>query len=116
MNLTSRQYEVTRAKATEPAYSREFWDHPDAGTYVDVGPGGPLFANCQRLDSGYGWPRFTRPLRLGDVVEVQDHRIAMSRTEVGLASVRAILATNVTTVRPTTAACDTASTRRPYAL
>lgn len=80
--LTPRQYEVTQSNATEPAFANEYWDHHDAGIYVDVVTGEPLFASLKKFDSGCGWPSFTRPLRPENVVEVTDRSYGMSRTEV----------------------------------
>ena len=80
--LTTLQYEVTQSNATEPAFANEFWDHHDAGIYVDVVSGEPLFASVQKFDSGCGWPSFTLPLRPENVVEVRDRSFGMSRTEV----------------------------------
>jgi peptide-methionine (R)-S-oxide reductase len=43
--LTPRQFEVTQESATEPAFDNEFWDKKDAGIYVDIVSGEPLFAS-----------------------------------------------------------------------
>jgi len=34
--LTRMQYEVARCSATEPPFRNEFWNHHEAGIYVDV--------------------------------------------------------------------------------
>ena len=60
--LTPRQRAVTQDAATEPAFNNEFWDKKDAGIYVDIVSGEPLFASKQKFDSGCGWPSFTVPL------------------------------------------------------
>ena len=52
--LTPRQYDVTQEAATEPAFDNEFWDHKEAGLYVDVVSGEPLFASTKKYDSGCG--------------------------------------------------------------
>jgi peptide-methionine (R)-S-oxide reductase len=80
--LTTRQYQVTQEAATEPAFNNEFWDKKDAGIYVDVVSGEPLFASPQKFDSGCGWPSFTVPLEPGNVVEHEDRAYGMVRTEV----------------------------------
>ena len=74
--LTARQFEVTQKSATEPAFDNEFWDKKDAGIYVDVVSGEPLFASTKKYDSGCGWPSFTAPL------EHRDRTFGMIRTEV----------------------------------
>ena len=80
--LTPHQYEVTQHGATEPAFNNEFWDHKEAGIYVDVVSGEPLFASTKKFDSGCGWPSFTVPLDRGNVVENEDRSHGMLRTEV----------------------------------
>jgi peptide-methionine (R)-S-oxide reductase len=80
--LNPRQYAVTQESATEPAFDNEFWDKKEAGIYVDIVSGEPLFASLQKFDSGCGWPSFTIPLEPDNVVEHQDKTHGMIRTEV----------------------------------
>src|SRR5580704_1085333 len=80
--LTPRQREVTQLGATEPAFDNEFWDKREAGIYVDVVSGEPLFASLHKFDSGCGWPSFTIPLEGANVVEQEDQSHGMIRTEV----------------------------------
>ena len=80
--LTPRQYAVTQESATEPAFDNEFWDKKEAGIYVDVVSGEPLFASLKKFDSGCGWPSFTVPLEASNVVEQSDNSHGMIRTEV----------------------------------
>jgi peptide-methionine (R)-S-oxide reductase len=80
--LTPRQFAVTQESATEPAFDNEFWDKKDAGIYVDIVSGEPLFASLQKFDSGCGWPSFTIPLEPDNVVEHSDMSHGMIRTEV----------------------------------
>jgi peptide-methionine (R)-S-oxide reductase len=80
--LTARQREVTQEGGTEPAFDNEFWDQKDAGIYVDVVSGEPLFASKQKFDSGCGWPSFTVPLEPANVTENEDRSHGMIRTEV----------------------------------
>ena len=80
--LTPRQLAVTQESATEPAFANEFWDKKEAGIYVDIVSGEPLFASLQKFDSGCGWPSFTIPLEPGNVVERTDKTHGMIRTEV----------------------------------
>ncbi|MGC2485842.1 MAG: peptide-methionine (R)-S-oxide reductase MsrB [Acidimicrobiales bacterium] len=80
--LTSDQYQVTQRAATEPPFRNEFWDHKEAGIYVDVVSGEPLFASTKKYDSGCGWPSFTAPLDPANVVENSDRSLGMKRTEV----------------------------------
>jgi peptide-methionine (R)-S-oxide reductase len=80
--LTPEQYQVTQEAATEPAFRNEFWDHKEAGIYVDVVSGEPLFASTKKYDSGCGWPSFTAPLEPANVVENSDLSFGWKRTEV----------------------------------
>jgi peptide-methionine (R)-S-oxide reductase len=80
--LSDLQYAVTQEAATEPAFDNEFWDKKDAGIYVDVVSGEPLFASTKKFDSGCGWPSFTAPLEHTNVVEKLDVSHGMIRTEV----------------------------------
>jgi peptide methionine sulfoxide reductase msrA/msrB len=80
--LTPMQYEVTQCSATEPPFRNEFWDHHEAGIYVDVVSGEPLFASSDKFDSGTGWPSFTRPIETGNVTEHSDNSHGMRRVEV----------------------------------
>jgi peptide methionine sulfoxide reductase msrA/msrB len=80
--LTPLQYEVTQCSATEPPFRNEFWDHHEAGIYVDVVSGEPLFASTDKFDSGTGWPSFTRPLEEKQVTAHEDNTYGMRRIEV----------------------------------
>ena len=80
--LTPLQYRVTQDAATEPPFDNEFWDHHEAGLYVDVVSGEALFASTTKFDSGCGWPNFTAPLEPANVVENSDVSFGMTRTEV----------------------------------
>ncbi|HVV94528.1 MAG TPA: peptide-methionine (R)-S-oxide reductase MsrB [Hyphomicrobiales bacterium] len=80
--LTPEQYRVTQQNDTERPFANAFWDNHDAGIYVDVVSGEPLFASVDKFDSGTGWPSFTRPIERGNVVENSDASHGMVRTEV----------------------------------
>jgi peptide methionine sulfoxide reductase msrA/msrB len=80
--LTPLQYRVTQEDATERAFDNAYWDNKQAGIYVDVVSGEPLFSSRDKFDSGTGWPSFTRPLVEGNVVTHQDRSLFMVRTEV----------------------------------
>jgi peptide-methionine (R)-S-oxide reductase len=81
-NLTPRQYVVTQESETEPPFDNEFWDKDEAGIYVDIVSGEPLFASTQKFDSGCGWPSFTVPIETANVVAQVDRSLGMTRTEV----------------------------------
>jgi peptide-methionine (R)-S-oxide reductase len=80
--LTPQQYEVMRRKGTERAFTGEYWDTHDGGTYRCGACGEPLFASDDKFDSGCGWPSFVRPANPDAVEEAADHSHFMERTEV----------------------------------
>lgn len=80
--LTPEQYAVTQREATEPAFRNEFWDNKEAGLYVDIVSGEPLFASVNKYDSRSGWPSFTVPVDPANIVEKRDRALGMVRTEV----------------------------------
>jgi peptide methionine sulfoxide reductase msrA/msrB len=81
-SLTPLQFEVTQHAATEPPFGNALWDNHDAGLYVDVATGEPLFSSTDKFESGTGWPSFTRPVEAGRVTERRDLTQGMERTEV----------------------------------
>ncbi len=80
--LTDLQYKVTQKEGTEPPFKNEFWDNHEAGIYVDIVSGEPLFSSTDKFESGTGWPSFVRPLVPENVVEKKDTTFFMVRTEV----------------------------------
>jgi peptide methionine sulfoxide reductase msrA/msrB len=80
--LTPLQFEVTQHDATEPPFRNSFWDNHEAGLYVDVTTGEPLFSSTDKFDSGTGWPSFTRPVEPARVNEHKDASHGMVRVEV----------------------------------
>ena len=80
--LSPLQYRVTQHEGTEPAFRNEYWDNHEAGIYVDVVSGEPLFSSLDKYDSGTGWPSFTRPLVPENIKTKTDRMLGMTRTEV----------------------------------
>ena len=80
--LTPEQYEVTRNKGTERAFTGAYWNNHDTGTYACVCCGEPLFRSETKFESGTGWPSFFAPISKENVEEETDHSFGMSRTEV----------------------------------
>jgi len=80
--LTPMQYHVTQEDGTEPPFRNAYWNHHEAGIYVDIVTGEPLFSSLDKFDSGTGWPSFTRPLVAENIVEHADHSLFGVRTEV----------------------------------
>jgi methionine-R-sulfoxide reductase len=80
--LTPVQYKVTQHEGTEAPFHNEYWDNHEAGIYVDVVSGEPLFSSLDKFESGTGWPSFTKPLAPENVKTKTDRTLFMSRTEV----------------------------------
>lgn len=80
--LTPLQYKVVRRNGTERPFQNAYWDNHEAGIYVDIVSGEPLFSSTDKFDSGTGWPSFTRPLVAENIVEKADRGFFMVRTEV----------------------------------
>ena len=79
--LTPEQFEVARKAGTERAFTGEYWDNHDDGTYVCVCCGAPLFSSETKFNSGTGWPSFYQALDADAVEEDTDTTHGMVRTE-----------------------------------
>ena len=80
--LTPEQHRVTQQSGTERPGTGEYLDNHAPGIYVDVVSGEPLFASCDKFESGCGWPSFTQPIAPAYVSELRDSTLGMVRTEV----------------------------------
>ncbi len=80
--LTPEQYRIMVENGTEYPFRNAYWDHKEAGIYVDAISGEPLFSSDDKFDSGTGWPSFTKPIGSHTVVELPDNSHGMLRVEV----------------------------------
>jgi len=80
--LTPEQFRVTQHSGTEMPGTGEYLDNHEAGIYVDIVSGEPLFASSDKFESGCGWPSFTKPIDPEMVNELRDSSHGMIRTEV----------------------------------
>jgi peptide-methionine (R)-S-oxide reductase len=80
--LTAEQFEITRRKGTERAFTGAFWNTKASGRYACICCGTPLFQSGDKYDSGSGWPSFTRPTDPKAVATEIDHSHGMERIEV----------------------------------
>jgi methionine-R-sulfoxide reductase len=80
--LSPEQYRVTQKSGTERPFDNEFWDSREAGIYVDIVSGEPLFTSIDKFDSDCGWPSFAKPVSSENIVENVDTSHGMDRTEV----------------------------------
>src|SRR3989344_4794716 len=65
--LNPQQYACSQGNDTEAPFKNEYWDKKEAGIYIDVVSGEPLFSSLDKYDSGSGWPSFTKPIEPGNV-------------------------------------------------
>lgn len=80
--LTPEQYEVTRKKGTERAFSGKYWNHFEPGAYRCVCCGEELFDSATKFDAGCGWPSFYDAAK-PDAVDTQpDRSHGMVRDEI----------------------------------
>jgi peptide-methionine (R)-S-oxide reductase len=80
--LSPEQFQVARKAGTEPAFTGEYWNTKDKGTYTCVCCGQPLFSSETKFNSGTGWPSFSEPLKKDAVLEHSDRSHGMARIEV----------------------------------
>jgi peptide-methionine (R)-S-oxide reductase len=80
--LTPEQFQVTRKKGTEQAFSGAYWDNHGTGVYHCVCCGAELFRSDHKFDSGTGWPSFWQPSATQNVATEEDDSHFMRRTEV----------------------------------
>lgn len=81
-NLSEEAFQVTQKNGTERPFANAFWDFFEAGIYVDVVSGEPLFSSEDKFESSCGWPSFSKPLEPDHIVEKTDRSHFMVRTEV----------------------------------
>ena len=79
--LSPEQYKVTQQEGTERPFANAYWNNKQAGIYVDLVSGEPLFSSLDKYDSGTGWPSFTQPLEPENIATHTDRKLFMARTE-----------------------------------
>ena len=80
--LTADEFYVLRKKGTERAFTGEYWNVWEEGSYHCRGCGELLFQSDTKFDAGCGWPSFDRPAMEGVIAEERDTSHGMIRTEV----------------------------------
>lgn len=80
--LTPEQYDVLRGHGTERAFSGQYWNDHEDGTYHCAACDAELFGSDTQFDSGTGWPSFWEPKNLENVELHEDRSFFMKRTEV----------------------------------
>tara|TARA_Y100000310_G_C20445322_1_gene698112 strand:- start:226 stop:606 length:381 start_codon:yes stop_codon:yes gene_type:complete len=80
--LTPEQYKIMREQGTETPFTGEYTDFHEKGAFTCAACGKELFSSDTKFDSGTGWPSFTEPKNLENVVLREDTSAGMKRTEV----------------------------------
>lgn len=80
--LTEEQFQITRLKGTERAFSGEYCEAHDPGKYACVCCGTELFDSGLKFDSSSGWPSFTEPTEDNVIKHKKDSSFGMVRVEV----------------------------------
>lgn len=80
--LTPEQYRILREKGTERAFTGEYWDNHELGTYICAACGTELFESNTKFDSGCGWPSYFEPIDSSRIIYKEDKSFGMTRTEV----------------------------------
>jgi len=80
--LTALQFHVTQEQGTERAFSGEYWDHHEDGSYHCIVCNEALFSSSTKYESGSGWPSFFEALDSAKVRLIDDLSHGMTRTEV----------------------------------
>ncbi|MCB0334913.1 MAG: peptide-methionine (R)-S-oxide reductase MsrB [Bdellovibrionales bacterium] len=80
--LTPEQYTICRQKGTERAFTGQYFDCKEPGTYYCVCCGNKLFTSDTKYNSGCGWPSFVQPVQETALDEFEDRSHFMIRTEV----------------------------------
>lgn len=80
--LTPEQFKICRQCGTEPAFTGQYWNNHEAGTYQCACCNTPLFSSSEKYDSGSGWPSYWQPMQAGVITERADNKYGMTRTEV----------------------------------
>lgn len=80
--LSKLAYQVTQNAATEPAFSGEFFDFFDQGTYKCVCCGLDLFSSNDKFLSKSGWPSFHSSINKESTEQLVDNSFGMKRVEV----------------------------------
>ena len=80
--LSAEAYHVLREQGTERAFTGQYHNCDEKGTYVCAACDNPLFVSTHKFDSGTGWPSFWAPISREAVVLEEDFTLAMKLTEV----------------------------------
>ena len=80
--LTPEQYQITRLKGTERAFTGEHCSTYETGKYTCTCCNTPLFDSSIKFDSSSGWPSFTDPIKENAIQYFKDTTHGMIRVEI----------------------------------
>jgi len=80
--LSDEEFDVTRNKGTEPAFSGKKFNSNKKGFFRCVCCNSILFESKSKYESYSGWPSFFEPYSIDSITEVADNSHDMNRTEV----------------------------------
>ena len=80
--LTPEQFQITRLKGTERAFSGEYCEAHDPGKYSCICCDTELFDSGLKFESSSGWPSFTEPIKENVIKHEKDTSYGMVRVEV----------------------------------
>jgi len=79
--LTPEQFDVTRKKGTERAFTGKYAKNHDDGIYSCICCGTALFDSKTKFESGTGWPSFWQPIAKENIGDQADRSYGMVRDE-----------------------------------
>ena len=80
--LTAEQFQITRLKGTERAFTGQYCEAHTPGLYACVCCGTLLFDSTVKFESGTGWPSFTQAAEENVIKYHKDNSYGMVRVEV----------------------------------
>jgi peptide-methionine (R)-S-oxide reductase len=80
--LTPEQYQITRLKGTERAFTGEHCTTYETGKYKCTCCNTELFDSSIKFDSSSGWPSFTEPIKENAIKYYKDITHGMIRVEI----------------------------------
>ena len=80
--LTSEQFQITRCKGTEMAFSGAHCSTYESGIYNCICCNTSLFDSTIKFNSNSGWPSFTKPIKNNAIKYFKDASHGMIRVEI----------------------------------
>lgn len=80
--LTEEEFNITRKKGTEPAFSGKFFNVINGGYFNCKCCDAKLFNSSTKYDSGCGWPSFFDQIAPEAIKKIKDDSFGMNRIEI----------------------------------